>query len=191
MLTDDKKISTPEYWDNFYAGKNDTPVDNSNTVRTITFDRFDWVVNQIVPGFDLAILDVGSGHARIPERIRARWPHMYVMASDQSEEARKISKYRPYITCTAYAVPFKDKFFDVVICTQAMEYMEDNDLFLREAKRVAKKVIITVPSNDMKKWSQLRIYTEASLKELVQQHGTIEHFEQHEDLFLVKVKFFE
>jgi 2-polyprenyl-3-methyl-5-hydroxy-6-metoxy-1,4-benzoquinol methylase len=188
MLTNDKTISTPQYWDGVYNGaRNDKPVDSSNGVRKTSFDRFAIVVAQAEGPL---ILDVGSGHARICQRIKAAHPEWTVIASDQSDGAKAIANYEPYWILTGYDLPlYHGEKYDTVICTQAMEYMVHQDQFIREAAQVGKKLLITVPRGDMSNWSQLRIYDEKNVRELLEKYGTVEVLEEYESLILAKVKF--
>lgn len=188
MLTTDKTITTREYWAKVYTGKNDNAkVDASNTVRPANpFDRFSWVA-QYAEG--LQVLGVASGHAHIEKRIKALHPDWKVVASDQTKAAKEVANYSPYLIMDAYNIQLPGKLMDTIICCQAMEYMDDQDRFLKEAQRVARKLLITVPIGEMAKWSQLRIYTEENVRELLATYGTIEVFERHDDLLLVKLKF--
>lgn len=190
MLTNNLEITRPEYWEKIYSGKNDNAkVDASNTVRPKNpFDRFAWVA-QHAEGPN--VLGVASGHAHIEKRIMSAYPNWIVIASDQTAAARKAALFEPYMIFSAYQIPFPGKKFQTIICTQAMEYMDDQVRFLNEAKRVANKLLITVPIGEMAKWSQLRIYTEENVKELLAPYGTIEVFERHDDLLLVKLKFYD
>lgn len=188
MLTDNKEITTAAYWNKVYAGENnDAAVDASNTVRPPNpFDRFGWVT-QYAEG--PTVLDIGSGHAHICKRIKAKNPKWDVIASDQTMAAMRVAKYQPYFVFSAYRIPYTDKYFQTLIITQALEYIEDQERFLNEAKRVAKKLLLTVPIGNMEKWSQLRIYSEENVKQLLEPYGTIERFERHDDLLLVKLEF--
>jgi hypothetical protein len=193
MLTDDKTITTPAYWDKVYRGENnDAKVDASNTKRPArTFDRFDWVAGYAEGP---AILGVASGHAHIEKRIKARHPEWQVIASDQSEGAKEAAKYSPYWIVNAYKLPILDndirKDWSMIICAQALEYMTEPGGFLFESQCVAKKILFTVPIGEMDKWSQLRIYTEENVREFVEEFGEIEIFDRHGDLLLVKLKFY-
>ena len=188
MLTNNKEITTPTYWNKVYAGENNNAaVDASNTVRPPnTFDRFEWVA-QYAEG--PKVLDIGSGHAHICKRIRSKYWEWEIIASDQTIAAMRVAKYQPYQIFSAYEIPFQDKYFQTIIATQCLEYMEFQEKFLDEAKRVANKLLITVPINEMEKWSQLRIYTEENVRELLRPYGTIEEFKRHDDLLMVKLKF--
>lgn len=187
MLTNDKAITTPEYWNKIYTGNNDNAkVDASNTKRPAnSFDRFSWVAKHAEGP---RVLGIASGHAHIEKRIKAAHPDWLVVASDQAEDAQKVANYAPYLWMDAYNIESDAKAWDTVICTQAMEYMEDQEQFLKEAQRVASWLIITVPIGDMAKWSQLRIYSEESVYALLEPYGTIVLTDRANDLFLVKLK---
>lgn len=165
MLTNDKNITTPEYWNKIYEGKNDNAkVDASNTTRPANpFDRFTWVA-QLAEGPN--VLEVAAGHAHISKRIKQAHPDWAVYASDQAESAKKVARYLPYYIFSAYEIPYPDKFFTTIIATQCLEYMDDLTKFFNEAKRVAEYLIFTVPLGEMSKWSQLRIFTFKTLSRL-------------------------
>lgn len=188
MLTNDTMITQPDYWNKIYTGKNDNAkVDASNTKRPAsTFDRFAWAAG-FVEG--PAVLGVGSGHAHVEKRIKAAHKDWEVIASDQAAAALDVSNFQPYFIFSGYKIPFPDKYFDTLIITQAMEYIEEQDKFLLEAKRVAKYFVCTVPLGEMQKWSQLRIYTPDSLIELLFKYGTILKLEIKEGLLLAKMEF--
>lgn len=195
MLTNDKTITKPEYWDKIYSGKNDNAkVDASNTERPRkVFDRFDWVARYVEGPY---VLGVASGHAHIEKRIKAAHPKWHVVASDQAKEAVNVANYPDYIILSAYSLRLRKSLpgdnigkWTTIICTQALEYMEDLPAFFEEAKRVAYKLLITVPIGEMAKWSQLYIFTEESVREMLQPYGTIEVFERQDDLLLVKLLF--
>lgn len=187
MLTDDKSITTPGYWDSLYTGKrNNAKVDSSNGVRTSSFDRFT-IVAELVEG--PAVLEVAAGHARISSIVKAKNPGWQVMASDQSTEALKASKFVPYRIYSVYNIPLTDKLIDTLICTQALEYFSDLNKALTEFKRVAYKAVFTFPKGEMGSWSQLYIFTPESVRELLAPYGTIEIFEVYDHLILAKIKF--
>ena len=187
MLTDDKTITTPGYWDSLYTGKrNNAKVDSSNGVRTSTFDRFT-IVADLVEGPN--VLEVAAGHARIASMIKARCPKWEVRACDQSTEAMKVSGFNPYLIFECLRFAFKDKLIDTLICCQALEYFEDLDKALTEFKRVAHKAVFTFPNGEMGQWSQLYVFTPESVKELLSKYGKLSHFEVFDHLILVKIVF--
>lgn len=190
MLTNDKAICSKEYWDGIYTNKRDNAtVDSSNGIRPKqTFDRFDIVVKHVD---GTKVLDIGSGHGHICKRIKALNKNWIVIASDQSQEARKVAKYEPYIIADAYKLPFTGRFFDTVICTQALEYLENQDAFLKEVSRIGKKFICTIPLGLMPKWSQLFEYNETDFCAWISRYGAIEVKENYGEILLVKLKFYD
>jgi len=185
MLTTDKTITTAEYWDGVYTGKRDNAKqDSSNGVRPKNaFDRFGWVVDQVDEG---SVIEIGAGHARICERLRAKG-FKTVLAVDQSEEARNASKFRPYLVNSAYALPAANGSYETMIACQCLEYMDDLPRFFKEAQRVAYHLICTIPIGQMDKWSQLYVWTPESFLELVSQYGQVLHTDVKEGLMLVKM----
>lgn len=189
MITTDKTITTPAYWDRIYAGKNDAPVDSSHNKRPKTaFDRFEYAA-ELVDG-NGPILDVGSGHAHVCKRLKKRYPDLRVVASDQSPAAKTVANYEPYVICSGYSLPFQDDEFRTVVVTQALEYMEDERAFLAEAKRVGKFLVCTVPEGEMAKWSQLRSYDVLYLHELLSEFGEVEDFDADHGLIRALLNFY-
>lgn len=188
MLTDNKEITKPEYWNKVYAGENNNAkVDASNFTRPVnTFDRFAWVAQQ-AEGPN--VLGIGSGHAHVEKRIKAKWPKWNVVASDQTIAAMRVAKFQPYEIINGYSIPFPDKSFQTLIVTQALEYFEFQDKFLLEVKRVANKFLCSIPIGNMEKWSQLIVYEEKTFLEWLTKYGEIEFSQRHDDLLMVKLKF--
>lgn len=188
MLTDNKEITTAAYWNALFTGKrNNTKQDASNNIRPKNyFDRFGWVA-EYAEGPN--VLGIGSGHAHCEKRIKAKHPDWNIIASDQASEAIKVANFEPYFTFSCYEIPFADKMFDTVMVTNALEYFEYLHRFLTEAKRVGKYFLASLPLGEEKLWSQLYIFTEENVKELLRPYGTIEEFKRHDDLLLVKLKF--
>lgn len=188
MLTNDTTICTAEYWRKVYQGESHGSVDNSNTKRPKNyFDRFQWLADQ-VEGPN--VLDIASGHAVTCKRIKAAHPDWYVVASDQTRAAMQAANYQPYIILDAYNLQvYGPKTFTTITISQALEYLEQPDRFMREVRRVAAYFVCTVPEGEMRLWSQLRIYTEDNFKEWLNQYGTILHFDKQPGLMLAKIQF--
>lgn len=192
-LTDDKKITTPEYWETIYNGeRKDQKTDASNFKRPANaFDRFKWLAEQ-VEGY--RVLDIASGHATTMKRLRAMHPGWKIICTDQTEAAKKASKWEPeqeYLIMSAYDChrKFGDKYFSTITVSQALEYFDEPDRFMKEARKTADYFVCTVPEGEMDKWTQLRVYTEASLKEWLSMYGEIVHFDKVPGLMLAKIKF--
>jgi ubiquinone/menaquinone biosynthesis C-methylase UbiE len=188
MITNDKEITKPAYWNNIYKGKNDNAVvDASNTTRPPNpFDRFAWAAKYVNGP---KVLGIASGHAHIEKRIKAAHPEWIVIASDQASAAKDVANFVPYVIINGYNIPYKNKYFNTLVIAQALEYIENEKRFLNEAARVARSLVLTVPIGEMAKWSQLRIYTEGYIKTLLFDYGAIEVFEREGDLLLIKLNF--
>ena len=59
-----------------------------------------------------------------------------------------IDKYdiENFVQANAHNLPFKDKEFDIAVLGEILEHVEDPIQVLKEAKRVANKIVITVPN---------------------------------------------
>lgn len=191
MLTDDKRISTPEYWNEIYTGKrNDKPVDGSNFKRPANaFDRFQWLADQVEGP---KVLDVASGHATSMKRLRAMHPEWDILCSDQTIEALKAANFKPYVVVDAYQIgnKYSQSRFDSITVSQALEYFEHPDTFMKQVRKLADYFICTIPEGEMKQWTQLRIYTEENAKEFFSKYGEIVHFDKVPGLMLIKVKLY-
>lgn len=189
MLTDDKTISTPDYWKGIYEGKrNDAKTDASNFKRPANyFDRFQWLADQ-VEGPN--VLDIASGHAVTMKRLKAMHPDWNIICSDQTEAAKKAANWEGvYHIFSAYDIPMFASRINTVCISQALEYLEFPDKFMGRLKWLgAEYFVCTCPDGDMAKWSQLRVYTEESLKQWLSIYGDIVHFDKVPGLMLAKVK---
>jgi len=100
-----------------------------------------------VPEDASSVLDVGcgSGHLlRALERVPLR---------AGLERARRALRHVPGLPAlgSAHALPFADRSFDVVACTEVLEHLEDDVLAqaVGELKRVARRVVlISVPNQE-------------------------------------------
>jgi ubiquinone/menaquinone biosynthesis C-methylase UbiE/peptidoglycan/xylan/chitin deacetylase (PgdA/CDA1 family) len=165
-------ISDPRYWNSVYSGKvraepGTRPLSVS---KPAVYDRYVPVL-ELVEGQRIA--DVGAGDAGLCKRIRAE-KRIVPIAVDFSAEAAVRSGYRPYEAASAYALPFADNSLDLVICCQALEYMDAPEKFLSEARRVADKIIITTPRGCHPVCSQLREYSADGLRPWLENFGTVE-----------------
>jgi ubiquinone/menaquinone biosynthesis C-methylase UbiE len=189
MLTNDPKISTPEYWKQIFEGKHLTGnVDRSDTKRAPNaFDRFQWLADQVEGP---TVLDIASGHAVTCKRIKAKHPDWDVLATDQTEAAKKAANYAPYFIVNAYDLSkvVVTGAVTTVTISQALEYLERPDDFMKEVRRIAKYFVCTVPEGEMKVWSQLRIYEEESFKDWLREYGNIIHFDKVPGLMLAKIE---
>lgn len=188
MLTDDQSISTPAYWARVYEGKSLGKVDRSDNKRPANaFDRFKWLADVVEGPY---IVDVASGHAVTCKRIKEKHPDWSVVATDQCPSAKKVANFSPYYIMDAYNIDecFMAQSVTTVTVSQALEYFQDPDKFMRAVRKVARFFVCTVPEGEMKAWSQLRIYDADTFKDWLRQYGNIVHFDQVPGLLLAKIE---
>jgi ubiquinone/menaquinone biosynthesis C-methylase UbiE len=97
-------------------------------------DRREWILAQCKP--NEKILNIGSGNGWIFKDSGLSVIHV------------DIDKYNiPYfIQMDAHDLKFPDKSFDVAVLGELLEHVRDPVQVLKEAKRVAKKLVITTPN---------------------------------------------
>ncbi len=188
MKTDNKEVTSPEYWDRVYSGNNMNALEDSSNTKTVktTFDRFTPVV-KLAEGPN--VLGIGSGHARHEKMIKALHPDWNVIASDMSEEAKKVANYKPYDIFSAYDIPYLGLVFDTIICTQVFNLIEFPDKFMLECKRVSKVFLCTIPNGETRGWSQVHVYTQENTRLFFEQYGEIEVLDFYEYMILIKLRF--
>jgi ubiquinone/menaquinone biosynthesis C-methylase UbiE len=52
------------------------------------------------------------------------------------------SRIRNFVKSTIYALPFPDRMFDMVVCREVLEHLDDPLSALKELIRVAKRIVI-------------------------------------------------
>jgi ubiquinone/menaquinone biosynthesis C-methylase UbiE len=114
-------------------------------VKSISFDSF---------------LEVGCGDGMVLNKLKPFLQNKIAFAIDiDANEVKDALKNVPYCTISqanAYALPFRDKSIDLVLCCEVMEHLGNPKRALEEIRRVAKKaVIISVPNEPL--WCILNI----------------------------------
>ncbi len=101
-----------------------------------------------------SILDVGCGEGFILERLYRANIGEKNIGIDFLEKAVEIGKKeRPHLDLRVgdiYKIPFKDNSFDLVICSEVLEHLQDPKKALSELHRVTKKyIILSVPNEPL------------------------------------------
>lgn len=126
------------------------------------------------------VVDVGAGYAQLCKELHHENPTWSISAVDFSDSAREASSYRPYYLRSAYDLPFEHRSQDSIVCSCTMEYLDDERMFLKEAKRVGKQLILVVPAGKNERNSQLRSYTIEGLTDLLAPFGeVVECYREH------------
>ena len=112
------------------------------------YDAFFSEIKELEPK---SILDVGCGEGFTLERLKKKKIGKQLSGIDFLETAIKIGKKeRPHLDLSVgniYDIPFKENSFDLVICSEVLEHIDDPMRGLKELKRVTKKyVVLSVPN---------------------------------------------
>jgi 2-polyprenyl-3-methyl-5-hydroxy-6-metoxy-1,4-benzoquinol methylase len=122
-----------------------------NPVKRWLIDRFKRTVAAVVSEFICeSILDVGCGEGFVTEAVVAAEPDARVTGVDLDADAVGAAKRRcpgaAFEVGDVLALPFADASFDLVLCCEVLEHVEDPSRALRELCRVsAGFVLVSVP----------------------------------------------
>ena len=105
-----------------------------------------------------SLLDAGCGEGFVLNAVAEAYPDMKLTGIDTSEQAIEYAKehfgekarFRPG---SVYKLPFSDKSFDTVLCSEVLEHVDDPNRAVGELKRAARKyVVISVPHEPYFQW---------------------------------------
>lgn len=101
-----------------------------------------------------SILDVGAGEGFILEMFRKNHIGKKLEGIEYMDEALAFAKkLHPHVKIkkgNIYELPYKDNSFDIIICTEVLEHLEEPAKALEELKRVTKHyVILSVPNEPL------------------------------------------
>jgi len=96
------------------------------------------------------VLDGGCGQGGVLSLIQQK--EIFTVGSDMAKESviwgMKKGRITNGIQASLTHLPFKDEAFDISICTEVLEHVDDDLSSLRELNRVTKnRIIITVPAH--------------------------------------------
>jgi SAM-dependent methyltransferase len=97
-----------------------------------------------------SVLDAGCGEGHVTGWIAEAFPAAQVAGVDGRDDALASLRARcPGVEAAVgdvYSLPFPDGAFDVVVCTEVMEHLEEPERGLAELARVASRaLVLTVP----------------------------------------------
>ncbi|MBK8130738.1 MAG: class I SAM-dependent methyltransferase [bacterium] len=106
-----------------------------------------------------SLIDVGASDGHFVSLARE---HLgcQVTATDISAEACKRVEEMfgiRAVPCDAMALPFSDQEFDVVVCMETLEHIEQIHTAIGELLRIGKRVVITVPNESVRKTTRTHI----------------------------------
>jgi len=113
------------------------------------FRRF--LLSKIEPAQPSTLLDSGCGEGYLADELKRSFPGCRITGIDASEGA--IDYARLHFGSSAelhvgdlFALPFPDRSFDVVVCSEVLEHLDDPARAFAELRRVARRrVVLTVP----------------------------------------------
>lgn len=97
------------------------------------------------------ILDAGCGEGFTAAFIGKRMPEVEIVGLDVSPGAIGYARqhhgaFAEYRVGSIYDLPFEDRSFDLVLCSEVLEHLDQPEKALAEIKRVASRhVLLTVP----------------------------------------------
>lgn len=125
---------------------------NSNPIQKYLINNFYKKVYGILkPLRAQKILDVGCGEGFTLKKLEEKKIGKLLVGVDNTSTAIKIGKkIYPHLDLRKgdiYNLDFKDDEFDVVLCTEVLEHLDDPEKAVAELKRVSKKYILfSVPN---------------------------------------------
>lgn len=117
------------------------------------YDRFLWVDSTLLSNqFGKTILDVGCGEGTLLSMLKAK--QNKVFGIDASEAGRTASQKKD-IDCRVVDIstekfPYNDDIFDIVLCLETLEHIENPHNCIWEIKRVLKEkglFIVSIPNS--------------------------------------------
>lgn len=103
------------------------------------------------PERNIKVLDAGCGEGFVSQAILEFVPDADILGIDFQDTAIEIAKERvkgvKFRQANIYQMPFEDKSFDVVLCSEVLEHLKYPENAISELIRVSKQyIIITVPA---------------------------------------------
>jgi len=103
------------------------------------------------PASSPRLLDVGCGEGYVLRRLKSLWPDTAMQGVDGDAEALKEARSfvpRAFLgRADATHLPFQDKSFDLVACTEVLEHLKEPSQALDELARVCRgHVLLSVPN---------------------------------------------
>jgi 2-polyprenyl-3-methyl-5-hydroxy-6-metoxy-1,4-benzoquinol methylase len=159
----------------FFKGK----YDHENILTRPIIQNFFHQVGAIIPGEISCVLEVGCGPGHSTECLSAMHPNVLYEASDVDPTLVRYAQERnPSLRITqesAYNLARNDSSFDVVICLEVLEHLDDPERALKEIFRVSKQsVLVSVPNEPI--WRILNMMRGKYLRDLGNTPGHINHW---------------
>ncbi|HET6568349.1 MAG TPA: class I SAM-dependent methyltransferase [Rhodothermales bacterium] len=105
-----------------------------------------------------SVLDAGCGEGHTVKYLAERNPDLKLTGVDVSEGAvgfaqEQLGDRARFRAGSVYKLPFSDRSFDTVVCSEVLEHLDEPERAVAELKRVARNaVVITVPREPYFQW---------------------------------------
>ena len=125
------------------------------------------------------VLDVGCGEGIVPRQMRLIVPSAIFHGLDVEEEllvaARQIVPDMEFVKGSVYSLPFADAEYDLILCTEVLEHLENPESALSEIFRVSRGfVLLSVPNEPL--WCMANMARGAYWRDLGNSPGHINHW---------------
>lgn len=126
------------------------------------------------------ICEIGCGEGELLKIIHQHFPKAKIYATDLAKseiaKAKKITKGLPIVFSVQNAekLSYKNQQFDLVVCCEVIEHLENPERGLKEIKRIAKNSIISVPVEPL--WRVLQLMRLKYIKDLGNTPGHLNHW---------------
>ena len=86
------------------------------------------------------LLDLGCGEGFMLKHISDKFPHITLTGCDICEKAISMAQTQvpsaDFLVCDGYSLPFPDKCFDIVVCSEVLEHVQEPSRIVAEISRV-------------------------------------------------------
>lgn len=164
-----------------------------NLISNFLVSNFFKILKQFIQNIKFnSILDVGCGEGMLLKSFSDYISNKSCCAIDVDEnEVRDASKNLPFCSVkvgSVYEIPFENKSFELVTCTEVFEHLVDPYKALLEIERVSSKyVLLSVPNEPI--WRILNIIRLSYLKDFGNTPGHLNHWRSKEFKCFVEKKF--
>ncbi len=166
----------------------------SNQLERIIISNFYKSLAQISAHLQVkSILELGSGHGYSTQYIKKYFPHSLIEGSDLDPtlliDAQKINQGIIFSEQSVYNIKKPNNSFDLIICLEVLEHLENPTKALEEIHRVSSNYcILSVPNEPL--WRMLNILRGSYWSSLGNTPGHINHWSPKKFIKLVD-RYFE
>jgi ubiquinone/menaquinone biosynthesis C-methylase UbiE len=125
-----------------------------------------------------SVLEVGCGEGRLAHHLvtHSPRPQRFVACDlDLGALAKGLDRSIDFRQASAYALPFEEATFDLVVCCEVLEHLGDPERGLAEVTRVARRaVLVSAPREPL--WRLLNVARARYLRDLGNTPGHVQHF---------------